>query len=137
MRRLFARLRRDRRGVTAIEFAMIAPFFIFLIVAVLQLGGYFYAHTALRNAVSEGARYATIFPRPTEAAVVSWIEARRAPGGGTWGTPTVVYSRDTSSGTWRATISMTYTTSFDFILYKWRNVQLNYSRQAHVHGPPS
>lgn len=135
MRRLVSRLRRDRSGVSAVEFALIAPFFIFLIVGVLQLGGYFYAHAALRNAVSEGARYATIFPRPTPAQVVSWIEARRAPGGGTWGTPTVVYAQDTGSGNWRATISMTYTTSFDFILYKWRNVQLSYTRQAYVHAP--
>jgi Flp pilus assembly protein TadG len=135
VRRLFGKLRRDRRGVTAIEFALIAPFFIFLIVGVLQLGGYFYAHSALRNAVSEGARYATIFPRPTTAQVVSWIEARRPPAGGTWGTPSVAYAQDSGSGNWRATITMTYTTSFDFILYKWTNVQLTYTRQAYVHAP--
>ena len=137
MRWVFARLRSDRRGVTAVEFALIAPFFIFLIVGILQLGGYFYAHASLRNAVSEGARFATISPRPTAAQVVAYINARRGPGGGTWGTPTVVYAQDAASGNWQATISMTYTTSFDFILYKWTNVQLSYSRRAYVNAPPA
>ena len=137
MRRLLRRLRGDRKGVTAIEFALIAPLFIFLIVAVTQVGGLFYAHAALRNAVSEGARFATVFPRPTEAQVIARVNAHRGPGGGTYGTPAVVYQLDTATGNWRASVSMTYTASFNFILFRWNGVTFTYSRRAWVHAPPA
>lgn len=137
MTRSLARLGRDRRGASAIEFALIAPLFILMIVGVTQLGGLFYAHAALRNAVSEGARFATIFPRPTEAQVVARINSHRGPAGGTWGTPTVVYALDAPTGRWRATITATYTANFDFILFRWTGVTLTYSRRAYVNAPPA
>jgi Flp pilus assembly protein TadG len=138
VRRLFHRLRSDRRGVGAVEFALIAPLFIMMIVGVAQMGILYYAHSALRNAVSEGARFATIFPRPTAAEVVTRINANRATGGnGTYTTPTVVYQQDTTTGNWRATIGMSYTTNLNFLFFTWPNVTLSYSRQAYVHAPPS
>jgi Flp pilus assembly protein TadG len=136
MTRLISRLRRDRRGVSAVEFALIAPVFIFMIVAVAQFGMLFYAHTALRNAVSEGARYATIFPRPTATQIATRINAnRQTTGDGTYSAPSVVFAQDTATGYWRATISMTYTTNLNFLLFTWPNVTLSYSRRAYVQAP--
>ncbi|HYJ31577.1 MAG TPA: TadE/TadG family type IV pilus assembly protein [Allosphingosinicella sp.] len=138
MKRLFRRLRSDRRGVGAVEFALIAPIFIMMIVGVAQMGILYYAHSALRNAVSEGARYATIYPRPTAAEIVTRINSNRATGGnGTYTTPTVVYQQDATTGNWRATIGMSYTTNLNFLFFTWPNVTLSYSRQAYVHAPPS
>ncbi|HEX8655174.1 MAG TPA: TadE/TadG family type IV pilus assembly protein [Allosphingosinicella sp.] len=138
MRRLFARMRRDRRGVSAVEFALIAPVFIFMIVAVAQFGALFYAHSALRNAVSEGARYATIYPRPSATEIIARVNANRATGNnGTYSTPTVVFAQDTATGYWRATVSMTYTTNVNFLLFTWPNVTLSYSRRAYVQAPPA
>ena len=137
MTRSLFKLAGDRRGASAIEFALIAPLFIFLIAGVTQVGSLFYAHAALRNAVSEGARYATIFPRPTEAQVIARINAHRGPAGGTWGTPTVAYALDTPTGRWRATITATYTANFDFILFRWPGVTFTYSRRAYVNAPPA
>ena len=136
MRRLFQRLRADRRGVSVVEFALLAPLFIMMIVGVAQMGILYYAHSALRNAVSEGARYATIYPRPAASAVIARINQNRATGGnGTYTTPTVTYQQDATTRNWRATISMTYTTSLNFIFFTWPNVTLSYSRQAYVHAP--
>ena len=137
MRRSIRRLGSDRRGVSALEFALIAPIFILMVVAVTQIGSLFYAHAALRNAVSEGARFATISPRPTEAQVIARVNAHRGPGKGTWSTPTVVYALDTATGRWRATVSASYTASFDLILFRWTGVTLSYSRRAYVNAPPS
>ena len=136
MKRLFRRLRGDRRGVSVVEFALLAPVFIMMIVGVAQMGILYYAHSSLRNAVSEGARFATIFPRPAASAVIARINANRATGGnGTYTTPTVVYAQDATTGNWRATISMSYTTSLNFLFFTWPNVTLSYSRQAYVHRP--
>lgn len=138
MRRLLLRLRSDRRGVSVVEFALLAPLFILMIVAVAQAGILYYAHSALRNAVSEGARYATIYPRPATSAIIDRINNNRATGGnGTYTTPTVTYAQDSSTGYWRATISMTYTTSLNFLFFTVPNITLSYTRQAHVHAPSS
>jgi Flp pilus assembly protein TadG len=137
VRALLARLRRDRRGVSAIEFALVAPVLIFMVVGIAQIGKMFYAHSALSNAVAEGARFATIHPRPTEAQVAARVVSKRPPGAtGTFTTPTVTYVRNATSGNWRATISMDYTVKLDFILFE-HSVTLNSTRQASVYPPPT
>lgn len=135
MMRFLARLRRDRRGVSAIEFAIVAPVLIFMVVGIAQMGSMFYAHSSLSHAVAEGARFATIHPRPTAAEVVSRVEARRplnAPG--TFTTPTVSYARNTATGNWRATVAMNYTLRLEFIFFDYE-VTLNATRQASVYPP--
>ena len=70
-------LGRDRRGATAVEFALIAPVLIAFLLGVAQLGVLFFANAGLQNALAEGARLATIFPRPSEAAVAAKITQQR------------------------------------------------------------
>ncbi len=135
MRRFLSRLKRDRRGVSALEFAFVAPLLVLMIIGVLQMGLVFYGHSALRNAVSEGARYATIHPRPTAAQVVTRINSKKATQArGTWGTPTVTYTQNATTRNWHATISMTYTTKIDLLFYEWP-VTLSYTRRANVYPP--
>ncbi|HEX8580474.1 MAG TPA: TadE/TadG family type IV pilus assembly protein [Allosphingosinicella sp.] len=135
MKRLLARLRRDQKGVSAIEFAIVAPILLFIIIGTLQVGAMFYAHAALRNAVSEGARFATLFPRPTPAQVVARIEAHRSPVlPGTYSTPVVTYTRNATTGNWRADVTMTYTGRFNLILTQIP-ITFNYTRQANVYAP--
>jgi Flp pilus assembly protein TadG len=136
MRRFVEGLRDDRRGVSAIEFAIVAPVLILMVIGILQLGMFFYGHAALRNAVSEGARFATIFPRPTEAQVIARIQSYRSTAAhGTYSTPTVAYQRNAATGLWRANISMTYTARFNLILFKYTK-SVTYARQANVQPPP-
>lgn len=52
------RIRDDRRGVTAIEFAMIAPILIALMISIVDLGVGMYTDTQLANAAQAGATYA-------------------------------------------------------------------------------
>lgn len=135
MKRLLPRLRRDKSGVTAIEFAILAPVLVFVIIGIAQMGALFYAHAALRNAVSEGARFATIHPRPTAAEVVARVNANRPSGAaGTFGTPSVTYTQNATTGYWRADVSMTYSATLDFVLMKMP-LTLSYSRQANVYPP--
>ena len=54
-----ASLLRDRRGVTAVEFAVLAPAMLVLICGSLEIGHMIFTRVALEGAVTEGARAAT------------------------------------------------------------------------------
>lgn len=54
-RRLFG-LRRDRRGATAIEVALILPLFVMLMFGTLEVGLLFFTAAVMEGAVSEAAR---------------------------------------------------------------------------------
>lgn len=59
-RRFFARLLRDARGSTIIEFALLAPVMFGLMFGVIQVGLSMQAYNAMRNVSSETARYALV-----------------------------------------------------------------------------
>jgi Flp pilus assembly protein TadG len=50
------RLRRDDQGVAAVEFAMIAPIFIGLILAVIDIGRYMWVLNTMQYAIDEAVR---------------------------------------------------------------------------------
>lgn len=54
--RLARRFRRDRRGATAVEFAMIAPMFFGTLFAIMETGTLFLRQTALETGVEEAKR---------------------------------------------------------------------------------
>lgn len=56
LRRLFRCFRRDRRGATAVEFAMIAPMFFGALFAIMETGTLFLRQTALETGVEEAKR---------------------------------------------------------------------------------
>jgi Flp pilus assembly protein TadG len=53
---VLARLRGNKSGATAVEFAMIAAPFFFLLFAMIEIGAVFFTGTVLENAVLESAR---------------------------------------------------------------------------------
>jgi Flp pilus assembly protein TadG len=130
------RLREDERGLGAVEFALIIPVFFLLIFGIMQMGTLFYAHAALRNAVSEGARFATIHPRPSNQQIIDRIRANRADMVASRFTNPVVTVVQESPTTWRADISMSYTVPVNFMFFN-TPVVLSYSRRTYVYPPPS
>lgn len=60
-------LRHDRRGVTAVEFAVIAPVFFMLLLGAFDMGHMIYAHSALTGAVQAAARSASLESRDIKA----------------------------------------------------------------------
>jgi Flp pilus assembly protein TadG len=54
--RRISRFLRDRRGSSAIEFAIIAPIFIGLLISILEMGIYFFAQNVLQAAAVESGR---------------------------------------------------------------------------------
>ncbi|WP_427790700.1 TadE/TadG family type IV pilus assembly protein [Brevundimonas diminuta] len=56
----------DRRGTAAIEFALVGPMFILLLVGMIVYGGWFWMAHSVQAAVSEGARAAVAGLDPLE-----------------------------------------------------------------------
>jgi len=54
--RAVRRLARDRRGATALEFAVIGTIFITLLLGVIELGRYYFTVQSLRTVAAEAAR---------------------------------------------------------------------------------
>lgn len=57
---LLRRLRRDSRGVTIVEFAMVAPVMLLLLLGLFDLGYRTYAQSVLQGALHDAARMATV-----------------------------------------------------------------------------
>lgn len=61
MRRLDMRaLVRDRRGIAAVEFALVTPIFCLLLAGIVDLGGALYTKFKLDSAVTAGANFAQV-----------------------------------------------------------------------------
>lgn len=120
----------DRRGVTVLEFALVAPVLLAMLLGIAMLGILFLAQAGLRSAVEDAARYATIWPRPSEAQIQARITARR------FGmdpanivAPTITF--DTSSSPNFVTITMGYNITINYLLGT-RTIALTETRRAYV-----
>ncbi len=65
MSRLLKPLKRDRRGMAAVEFAIILPFLILMLMGTVEVGRYVYLHLKLQNTAGN---IADIVSRPNQVA---------------------------------------------------------------------
>jgi Flp pilus assembly protein TadG len=61
---LLASALRNERGVTAVEFALLLPFFVILLFGIIAFGQVLFLQAALQHAVTAAARCATISGAP-------------------------------------------------------------------------
>jgi Flp pilus assembly protein TadG len=120
---------RDQKGAAAIEFVLAAPFLILLLVGILQMGIMFLAKAGLQQGVEAGARFATIYPRPSDedisARVLSsgyGMQASNIEG------PTLTHG--TTGGSPYVDITMRYTVTPNFIFFTMSPVRLEHTRRA-------
>lgn len=134
-RRALRDLLRDRRGLSVVEFALIAPVFIGLIFAVSQMAMVFFAQAGLKNAVSEGARLATLYPRPTNAQIATKI-ARNRFGVDPAYLSGPTFAEGTSNGAVYTDITMRYSAPVDFMFYRIGPITLTQTRRVYTQPPP-
>ena len=130
MRRSIKRVLTSSRGSAAVEFAMVAPVLLALVMGILQLGMLFYANAGLHQAVEVGARYATIYPRPSDKDIAALVlnsgygmQADRIE------RPTL--RRGTVDGTAYVDIRMGYSVPLNFIFFDLGPVKLEHTRRAY------
>lgn len=63
-------------GVTAVEFALVAPAFFGLTYGVIETGRFFYVKTALQNAVDQSGRYVTMNSTADNATIITYAKER-------------------------------------------------------------
>jgi Flp pilus assembly protein TadG len=57
---------RDERGVVAVEFALIFPILVLLVLGIIEFGAGFHAWDATQNAAREGARLGAVDASPSD-----------------------------------------------------------------------
>lgn len=76
MIRKIRRISSDERGATVVEFAFAMPILIIMIWMIAQLGLAFRAMAGIQHALGEGARLATIYPKPSNDDIKAKITSK-------------------------------------------------------------
>ena len=120
---------RDSNGLAAVEFAIIAPILITLIWGIFQFALVFEANAGVQNALGQAARYATIFPTPSDDDIKAKVTSYRFGGvQGTWGTPTI--ATDDAAGT--KTITVSYSQPISFLFFNGPNITLTKTKVVYL-----
>lgn len=124
------RLLHHQRGAAAIEFALALPPLIILLMGAIQLGIIACARTGLQHAVDEGARFATIFPTPSDNEIIARVNAREFGLDPAYANqPTI--SHGSQYGIPYTEITMTYSRPLNFIAFQTSPISISYSRRAY------
>ncbi|GAC1403875.1 MAG: hypothetical protein NVSMB69_00980 [Novosphingobium sp.] len=117
-------------GIAAAEFAMMAPLVLLLLFLVVNLGMLFESYNGVQHAVGEGARLATIYPRPTDSQITSAVQAAEfGLDPSLASAPT--YSHGTNSGIAYVDVTLTYNAPVNFPLFSLPAVPLTYTKRAY------
>src|SRR6478735_1133928 len=128
---LVQRLRTDQSGSPAVEFAFAAPVLLLFVIGIVQLGVLFSATAGMASGVNEGARYATVYPTPTDTQILARINQKRFMVQSAYmQTPTLV--RGTSNGVPYIDITMTYSAPMNFVLFSTPAVTLKQKRRVYL-----
>ncbi len=107
------RNRQDERGAAAVEFALVAPLLLLMVLGIAEFGRAYYIQASLSQAAREGVRVMALQNNPAGAVAAT---RAAAPPGLTLGNVTVSPSTCVASGlTPAATATVTVTYSFTFL----------------------
>ncbi|HEU4704418.1 MAG TPA: TadE/TadG family type IV pilus assembly protein [Sphingomicrobium sp.] len=120
-------LRRNERGAAAIEFAIAVPILVLFIYGIFRLGLLFQANAGMQHALGEGARYATIYPTPSNSQIQTRMNSKLFGSG--YGAFTVAAPVD---GTGFKTLTVTYTTPMDFLLVPGPTVTITRTKKVYI-----
>ena len=132
----FRSVLRDRDGTTIIEFAVLAPLLITLMIGVVQIGAGMQAKNAMRSIAQEANRHAVVQYQLgneiTDAQIETWAEtaATTAPYllNNTFDATVTSVPTPRVAGTFEKTITLTYTPPAVVPLVNWVSPQLTFSR---------
>ena len=128
-------LRRDDRGIGAVEFALVAPVLISFIIGVSQVGRMFYANADMKNATAHAARLASIY-RPDgeevdDATLIAAVRERLLRDGAT-SKVTVTVTRGTDNGNPYVQLRTDYSVPLEFIFFSTPPVTLHETRKVYT-----
>lgn len=122
----------DAKGAAAIEMAFALPLLLLFIFGIFQYGVILQANAGMQHALGEGARYATIFPKPADSLIVTKMNDRLVGMNvGTFGTPTVT-TPDTTVCTNCRLLTVTYSVTPSFIFFNGPPINLTRTKQVYT-----
>lgn len=111
-----ARIVRDERGATVVETAFALPVFVVMIWMLVQLAQVYRAMSGIQHALGEGARHATLWPKPATPVIKTKInEAVYGIGPGTFAIPDPVEGKSGTSS--YLDLEVTYTQPTNLLLF--------------------
>lgn len=131
MMRILKKLRRDEGGAAVIEMAFALPVLIMLMWLIVQLGLVFRAMSGIQHGLGEGARMATLFPKPADADIHARIEqAVYGIGPGEFDIEDPVTG--TADGATYMDLKVTYTQSTDLLLIPGPDISVERSKRVWI-----
>lgn len=106
------RMRRDRRGGAAIEFAFVAPVLFTMVLGSLEFGRMFYVRQGLEGATEAAARYYMLNPGYHQSAITTYLQGQML--GGMGSGISVGYSDTTNCNSNSNATCTTITASYTF-----------------------
>lgn len=126
-------LRRDIRGLGAVEFALVAPVLISFVIGISQLGKLFFANADMKNAMAHGARAASVWPVPeTDDEIKAVVLERLARSSGVGKAQVDIVRDQDGVGTDSIDITMRYQVPLDFIFFNIGPVTLEDTRKVYI-----
>lgn len=125
-------LGRDDKGAAAIEMAFALPVLLLFVYGIFQLGVILQANAGMQHALGEGARYATLYPKPADSAIVSRMSDKVfGMNVGTFGTPTVT-TPSTAVCTNCRLLTVTYSVTPSFLLFNGPPISITRTKQVYT-----
>jgi Flp pilus assembly protein TadG len=124
--------RRDERGISAVEFGLLAPVLITFIIGIAQMGRLFFVNSDMRGAIAAGARVASVWPVPDHAQIEAAVDQRLVRTGAEAASDITITDGAEADGTPFIDIAMDYRVSLDFVFFKIGPITLNDSRRVYV-----
>ena len=125
-------LRGDESGVAMFEMAFALPILLLFVFGIFQFGVILQANAGIQHALGEGARYATLYPKPSDSLIQSKM-ANEVFGlnVGTFNAPTVTIPASTVCSNCRL-LTVNYTVTPNFIFFSGPQITLVRSKQVYV-----
>jgi Flp pilus assembly protein TadG len=126
------RILQDQKGVATVEMAIALPILVVFIWGIFQIGLLFQANAGMQHALGEGARYATIFPTPSDTQIRNRVLAKKF---GTYnGNLGSLQIADTSSGgiVQYKDMTLTYNQQMHFLFIPVTTVTLTRSKRVYM-----
>jgi Flp pilus assembly protein TadG len=122
----------DEQGAATIEMAFALPILLLFVYGIFQFGVILQANAGMQHALGEGARYATLYPKPADAAIVTKMSnAVFGMNIGTFSTPTVTTPATTSCTNCRD-LGVTYTVTPNFLFFNAPPVTLTRTKRVYT-----
>lgn len=123
-------LKSDQRGVAIIELAIVLPILMLFLFGTVQIGKLLFARADIQNAVSRGARVASVYPRPQDDVISKAVEEQIAGLDQGKIIGPVVESKVNSDGLELVEITVTYDQPIDFIIFESAPIRLRETQRV-------